>query len=86
MANNPTECNFGAFTLEQLIASTITKSETTGIYYIRTVQTTVDCGSLVNAPECDEGVFDLELLIRKAIVIDDCSGKPAFNLAVCSCD
>lgn len=80
-----TDCDFGALTLEQLIGMTVAKNDTTNVYYIRTVQVEVDCGDLVDVHECGTQ-FNLETLLRKAIVIDDCSGKPAFNLAICTCE
>lgn len=85
MSLNHTDCDFGAYTIEQLIMATIVKNDTTGVYYLQTVQTDVDCGDLVPAIECNDGSIDLATLLKKVIVIDECSGKPAWNLANCTC-
>ena len=79
-----TDCGFGDVTVEQLLMSTIAYNADTGVYYIRTIVSTVDCSDKLDAVICASDTTLLQLL-KKVIVIDPCSDKPAFNLANCSC-
>ena len=77
-------CGLGEVSVEQLIAS-LFAVDSEGTTYIRTVSTTVDCDDLTSIPACDDGQVDFIQLLKKVVVIDPCSSKPALNLALCSC-
>ena len=77
-------CDLGEISAEQLLMALFAKDDD-GCIYIRTVSTSVDCDDLSDAFGCNDGQMDLATLLKQAIVVDPCSGKPALSLALCTC-
>ena len=77
-------CDLGEVSVNQILAALFAKDDD-GNIFIRTVSTSVDCGDLTDAIVCNDGQIDLAELLKKVVVIDPCSEKPALNIAYCTC-